>query len=221
MQNQTLPNKMRNITRVIAASLLVTLASTALAQGSSLHSLPSALQAIAEQISSAPSRPIPSAGSIETAFSPNGGAEQLIIRVIDAEKRACDVMAYSFTNPRIVNALTRAIKRGVTVRVIADHEHNTAERPNSNRRNPALAALATLRTAGAQVRTTSAFAIHHDKVLICSNNVQTGSFNYSDAAERRNSENVIVLWENPALADQYRRHFARNYATGADFQPSY
>jgi phosphatidylserine/phosphatidylglycerophosphate/cardiolipin synthase-like enzyme len=30
--------------------------------------------------------------------------------------------------------------------------------------------------------------------------VQTGSFNYSQAAAKSNSENVLVVWNNPDLA---------------------
>jgi len=45
-----------------------------------------------------------------------------------------------------------------------------------------------------------AYAIHHDKVIIADRQtVEQGSFNYSDAAAHRNSENVLVNWGNPKL----------------------
>jgi phosphatidylserine/phosphatidylglycerophosphate/cardiolipin synthase-like enzyme len=55
---------------------------------------------------------------------------------------------------------------------------------------------------GADVRTISVYPIHHDKVIIADRQtVKLGSFNYSDAAARKNSENVLVNWGNPKLAE--------------------
>jgi phosphatidylserine/phosphatidylglycerophosphate/cardiolipin synthase-like enzyme len=51
--------------------------------------------------------------------------------------------------------------------------------------------------------------------------VELGSFNYSDAAAHRNSENVLVNWKNPALARVYLKHFARNYAQSHAYQTPY
>ena len=68
------------------------------------------------------------------------------------------------------------------------------------------------------MRTTSAFAIHHDKVLVVdSKTVQTGSFNYSAAAQSANSENVLVLWDNLRLAQMYLSHFERNQRRAVKF----
>ena len=39
--------------------------------------------------------------------------------------------------------------------------------------------------------------------------VETGSFNYSAAAEHNNAENVIVLWESPRLAAAYTEDWQR------------
>ena len=43
----------------------------------------------------------------------------------------------------------------------------------------------------------------------------------SDAAARRNSENVLVNWNNPQLAAVYLKHFARNYAQAAKYESGY
>lgn len=68
----------------------------------------------------------------------------------------------------------------------------------------------------------SAFAIHHDKVLIVDDlHVQLGSYNYSESAATRNSENVLVNWNNPALAAVYADHFAKNWALAQQFNPDY
>lgn len=86
----------------------------------------------------------------------------------------------------------------------------------------ARAALGALNAAGVLVRTVGTFAAHHDKVAIVDGlHVQTGSFNYSAAAARSNSENALVVWNNHDLAETYLRHWQRNWDRGAAFRPAY
>lgn len=161
---------------------------------------------------------VPAVGTIEVAFSPNGGAEALVLRVIDSAKTDIKALAYSFTSARVVTALSRAAKRGVAVTLVADYKSNiTNDRSGKSR-----AALSVLAEAGCDVRVISAYQSHHDKVLIVdSQTVELGSFNYSDAAARVNSENVLVNWNNPALAKAYMAHFDRNLRQSEPFRARY
>ncbi len=155
---------------------------------------------------------------VEAAFSPNGGAQPLIVRVIESARQEINVMAYSFTSAPIAEALVRAVKRGVKVQVVADSDANTSGGGASKARS----AMSMLVTAGASVKLVDAFAIHHDKVLIVDRrHVQTGSFNYSASAEKKNSENVLVLWDSPDVAKLYLQHFARNSELGRPFTTRY
>lgn len=161
---------------------------------------------------------VPAAGSVEYAFSPNAGAEQLVLKVITGAQREIRVMAYALTSAPITQALLAARRRGVEVYVIADHKQNTAD----DRSGKGRAALSALANAGAAVRTTEAFAIHHDKVLVQDGRtVLTGSFNFSAAAAKSNSENVLVLWDNPGVAKGYLQHFERNWRTGQEWRVGY
>jgi phosphatidylserine/phosphatidylglycerophosphate/cardiolipin synthase-like enzyme len=79
-----------------------------------------------------------------------------------------------------------------------------------------------LANAGIPVRTVSVYPIHHDKVIVSDGrSVETGSFNYTAAAEKSNSENVLVVWNNPQLASTYLQHWERNWNQGRDFVSSY
>jgi len=159
--------------------------------------------------------PIPAAGSIEVAFSPNEGSEALVIKVIDSAKHDLRLLSYSFTSVPVVKALVRARHRGVDVRLVAD------ERDNLHAAK-ARAALGALVNAGADVRTTRAYAIHHDKVIVADGrSVELGSFNFSESAAKKNSENVLVNWDNPALAAVYLKHFERNYAQASVYREGY
>ena len=162
--------------------------------------------------------PVQAQGQIEVAFSPNLGAEELVIRVTDSAKKDLRVMAYAFTSSKITSALIRAAKRGVNVYLLADEKQNLGVGAGPKGR----AALSALSLTGVHVRVVDAYPIFHDKVQISDGRVlQTGSFNYSDAAAKRNSENVIVHWDNPELASAYAEHFARNWKLSKAFNPSF
>lgn len=134
------------------------------------------------------------AGTIEVALSPNEGSEHLVVKVIDSAKTELDLLSYSFTSVPVVEALVRARHRGVTVRLVADEKDNL-------KADKARAALGALVNAGADVRTIRVYPIHHDMVIIADRqSLELGSFNYSDAAAHKNSENVLVNWGNTKLA---------------------
>ena len=161
---------------------------------------------------------LPAAGTLELAFSPNEGSEALVIKVIDSAKSELLVLSYSFTSAAVTKALLNAKHRGVDVRLVADRKNNISE----DRSGKARAALSALSVAGVDVRTIAVYPIHHDKVVVADRKtVELGSFNYSDAAAHRNSENVLVNWNNPALAQAYLKHFARNYQSAVVFVPGY
>jgi phosphatidylserine/phosphatidylglycerophosphate/cardiolipin synthase-like enzyme len=161
---------------------------------------------------------LPSTGEVEFAFSPKQGAERLVIEVIASARQELRVLAYSFTSAPVTAALIAARRRGVDVAVLVDQRSNLAE----DRSGKAKAALGALALAGVRVRTIAAYPIHHDKVMVADRvTVQTGSFNYSAAAANSNSENVLVLWNQPQVAQGYLAHWERNWRRGTDWQPTY
>ncbi len=158
---------------------------------------------------------VPAAGSIEVAFSPNEGSEDLVIKAIDSAQKEILGLAYSFTSAPVTQAVLRAKKRGVRVTWVVDAKSNTQE----DKSGKAQAALSALVNAGCEVRLISVYPIHHDKsIIIDEQTVELGSFNFSQAAAKRNSENVLVNWNNPALAKVYLQHFDRNYRESTPFQ---
>jgi len=161
---------------------------------------------------------VPAAGTVEVAFSPNEGSKHLVIKVIDSAKSELELLSYSFTSVPVVEALVRARHRGVRVRLVPDYKDNVS----GDRSGKARAALGALVNTGADVRTISVYAIYHDKVIIADRQtVEQGSFNYSDAAAHRNSEDVLVNWGNPKLADVYLKHFERDYAQAEPYDQGY
>ncbi|ELP2100976.1 phospholipase D family protein [Salmonella enterica subsp. enterica serovar Lexington] len=161
--------------------------------------------------------PITYAATIETGFSPEGTALQLVIKTIENSLQEIRLMGYSFTSPEVVSALVSAKRRGVDVKVVLDWKANTGKNNNASK-----AAMNILVGAGIPVRTVSAYKILHDKVIVADGcNTQVGSFNFSRAADRSNSENVLVVWDDPVLARSYLNHWTSRWAQGTDWKQTY
>ncbi|UTY60848.1 phospholipase D family protein [Massilia sp. erpn] len=148
--------------------------------------------------------------AVEHAFSPDAGAEALVLKVINASAVKIRLAAYSFNSQPVTNALLKAQKRGVDIKIIVDNRRNL--RKNS------IAALNSLAKAGIPIRAVSVYAMHHDKYIISDERiVQNGSFNYSNDAATANSENVIVFWDNAELAKSFQHHWDDRWAKGLDY----
>ncbi|EOC9367908.1 phospholipase D family protein [Enterobacter asburiae] len=160
--------------------------------------------------------PFTYASTIEAGFSPKGTALQLVIKTIETSQREVRLMGYSFTSPEVAGALIRAKRRGVDVKVVLDWKVNSAKG------SAGVAAMNLLVNAGIPVRTVRQFKIMHDKVIITDGrNVETGSFNFSRAAARSNSENVLVIRDYPVLAESYLQHWQSRWDTGVNWVPAY
>ncbi len=156
----------------------------------------------------------PSGPAIETAFSPEAGSQALIVKVINSSEKSIRLAAYSFTSPVVVRALMNAKRRGVDVQVVVDQKGNKSK--------ASIAALNLIVNAGIPAKTISRYAIHHDKFIVSDGrHVQTGSFNYSKSAAERNSENVIVIWNSPAVSASYLRHWQSRFSQGTEFRSTY
>ncbi|WP_234828789.1 phospholipase D family protein [Pseudomonas coronafaciens] len=154
------------------------------------------------------------AGQVQVGFSPEGSAEALVLDVIQKAEHQILLMGYSFTSPKVVRALIAAKQRGVEVKVVLDARGNEGKASK--------AAMNLIANAGIELRTNAAYKIQHDKVIVTDGqNVETGSFNYSTAAARSNSENALVLWDSPDVAKMYTQHWQSRWDKGQAYQPGY
>jgi phosphatidylserine/phosphatidylglycerophosphate/cardiolipin synthase-like enzyme len=54
-------------------------------------------------------------------------------------------------------------------------------------------------------------AIAHNKIIVVDINVLiTGSFNFTESAEEKNAENLLIMKENRSLTDAYIRNFGEH-----------
>lgn len=154
------------------------------------------------------------APSIDAGFSPEGSAQQLVLRTLDDARESIRLMGYSFTSPDVVKSLVAARRRGVDVRVVVDDRGNRSRASQS--------AMNVVVNAGIPLRTNGQYRIMHDKVIITDGqNVQLGSYNYTRSAAESNSENALVVREVPALAQTYLAHWQSRWDGGKDWQSTY
>ncbi|MCA7981299.1 phospholipase D family protein [Burkholderia cepacia] len=183
------------------------------------HRLPTLnriLAAVALAIAAIAAPPVGAAVTcaVDVGYSPEGTAEQLVLTSIERARQSVRLAAYTFTSPSIARALVSAKHRGIDVAVIADAKES-AKRTQQ-------AALNVLVQAGIPTRTISAYAIHHDKFIVVDGAaVETGSFNFSAAAARRNSENALLLTGCPDLARSYLNHWQSRWNLGVDYALTY
>jgi phosphatidylserine/phosphatidylglycerophosphate/cardiolipin synthase-like enzyme len=131
--------------------------------------------------------------AIQVRFSPGGKPTDLVVDVLDNAKQTVLVQAYSFTSAPIAEALRNAHRRGVNVRVILD----------KGQRSEKYTSATFLHNAGIPVWIDKKHAIAHNKVMVIDSNIViTGSFNFTKAAESRNAENLLVI-RNAEIAKQY------------------
>jgi phosphatidylserine/phosphatidylglycerophosphate/cardiolipin synthase-like enzyme len=90
--------------------------------------------------------------AIEAAFSPEAGAEALILRVIDGSQQSIRLAAYAFTSPPVIRALMAAKKRGVDVRLVVDASNGKSK--------SGMAALNLAVNAGLPARTVATYRIY-------------------------------------------------------------
>jgi phosphatidylserine/phosphatidylglycerophosphate/cardiolipin synthase-like enzyme len=139
-------------------------------------------------------------------FTPPANAATAIVQAIDASEREVLVQAYGFTHNAIAQALVRAHRRGVSVRVLLDQKSETSNRY----------VIGVLKDAQIEQRADGKHAIAHNKVMVIDQAIViTGSFNFTNSAATRNAENFLVL-RSTDLADQYRAQWLAHWAHGVE-----
>ncbi len=150
----------------------------------------------------------PFAASVSVYFSPRGGAQRAVVAAIDDAKTTIVIQAFDFTSLVIRDAVVRALGRGVRVLLLVDRK---------NRTNPRSVVPALMRS-GALVAVDHTNGFAHSKVMVIDGAIIiTGSFNWSDAAESRNTDNLLVLRDCPELVRQYERAIWARLAHGEGY----
>jgi mitochondrial cardiolipin hydrolase len=148
------------------------------------------------------------ASPAEVHFSPDGGIRRHLLRAIQDSRQRIDVAVFQMTSTELARALVAAKERGVRVHVLTDQEKARAGGP----------AMRLLREKGVEVRSlgmSDQSLMHHKFAVFDERVVATGSYNWTNTAERANYEN-LVLFDDREVVARFTREFQRLWQDAKD-----
>ncbi|MFN9001695.1 MAG: phospholipase D-like domain-containing protein [Holosporales bacterium] len=138
---------------------------------------------------------------IDVCFSPNGECEERIIKGIRRAKKQVLIHAFALTSPIITQELIKAHKAGITVRILYDR---------SQARHHA-SKISYLKSQGIETIPDRISGLSHNKVIILDDwGVITGSYNFTNAANAKNAENLLLII-NVNVNREYQQNWNLRY----------
>jgi len=142
----------------------------------------------------------------QVCFTPGQSCATLIIDALEKAQQSIVVQAYSFTSFPIAKALVQAKQRGIEVKVILDKAWLLDKQDARSK-----AALDYLYAHEIPLWVDYRPNIAHNKIMIIdSAQVITGSFNFTNSAEKRNAENLLLI-DSVELASQYQQNWQHRF----------
>ncbi len=140
---------------------------------------------------------------LDIYFSPDDGVQASFVELVDNAKESIYFMAFSFTSNEIGDAVLARAEDGVKVSGVMEDEQ-----VNSNQGTE----FDAFNQAGLDVlRDGNPGQMHHKVMVLDESIVIFGSYNFTNSAETRNDENLIVVY-NKDIASQFMAEFQRVYA---------
>jgi phosphatidylserine/phosphatidylglycerophosphate/cardiolipin synthase-like enzyme len=140
---------------------------------------------------------------IDVYFSPDDGVQASFLDLVDNAQESIYFMAFSFTSDEIGEAVRNRARDGVEVWGVME-----TEQVKSNIGTE----FDPFKQAGLDVlQDGNEGQMHHKVMIIDENTVILGSYNFTNSAEIRNDENLIVVY-NEEIAAQFMAEFQRVYA---------
>ena len=137
--------------------------------------------------------------SVRVVFGPEDKGITQLVQLVKTAKESIHFLAFSYTHDDLGIAMVNA-----SVPVMGIFEVRGSKTEYSE--------LARLHCAGSQVRTDGNPAtFHHKAIIIDSETVATGSFNFSKNADQNNDENYVIV-RSPEIAKAYLDEFQRRWS---------
>jgi len=132
-------------------------------------------------------------------FSPGPDCRIAIEQAMETALDELLICVFTISDDRLSDAIQRAHRNGLTVRVLSDND-KMDDRGNDIER---------LAASGVDVRIDrSPEHMHHKFMVVDGQTILTGSYNWTRSAETRNEENLVVL-DDPFLAGRFAEEFER------------
>lgn len=136
--------------------------------------------------------------SAQVYFAPEDQVLARLIELVRGARKKVEFLAFAFTSDPLADAMIERVQDGVAVSGVFEARH---ARWNAT-------VIRRLHRAGADVRVdVNPGSLHHKVIVIDDELVCTGSFNFSESAERTNDEHMLVL-RGPEVARAFGREVA-------------
>lgn len=154
-----------------------------------------------------------SCGAQQAYFCPDEGCAQVVIDQFDAASSTLHVAIAYFTHEGIAKSLIEAKERGIDVKVVGDAWANDPSNPEAQN----IEIVRELQLNGVPYRDdgNDAGTMHDKFAVIDGQVVLTGSFNYTDSADTRNNENLVVLYSK-GMAAAFEDEFEKLWEIGRE-----
>jgi len=137
---------------------------------------------------------------LDIYFSPDDGVLNALAPLLNSAQESIYFLAYSFTSNDLGAIVRQKHEAGLTVEGVMDEEQVSSNQGTEY--DPFL-------QDGVQVRLDGNPGLMHHKVFIIDGKIVAfGSYNFSQSAEERNDENLIIIY-NEAIAQQFIQEFQR------------
>jgi phosphatidylserine/phosphatidylglycerophosphate/cardiolipin synthase-like enzyme len=139
---------------------------------------------------------------IDTYFSPDDGVLAALIPVLESAQESIYFLAYSFTSNQLGEIVRQKAEADVTIAGVMDDEQVRSNQGTE---------FDPFRQADLNVRIDGIDGLMHHKVFIVDEKIVVmGSYNFSQNAEQRNDENILIIYD-PVIAEQFMLEFQRVY----------
>ena len=137
---------------------------------------------------------------IDTYFSPDDGVLSALVPVLDSAQDSIYFLTYSFTANQLGEIVRQKAEAGLTVAGVMDEEQVKSNEGTE---------FDPFRQANLDVRLDGIEGLMHHKVFIVDEKIVIlGSYNFSQSAELRNDENLIII-HDPVIARLFLLEFQR------------
>lgn len=137
---------------------------------------------------------------IDVFFSPDDGALAALVPLLEGAQESIYFLAYSFTSNQMGEIIRWKAEEGLTIAGVMDDEQIRSNQGTE---------FDPFRQAELDVRMDGIDGLMHHKVFIIDEKIVVfGSYNFSQSAEERNDENLMVIY-NSVIASQFMLEFQR------------
>lgn len=137
---------------------------------------------------------------LDIYFSPDDGVLNALVNLLNSAKESIYFLTFSFTSNELGDIIRAKDEAGLTIAGVMDEEQIASNQGTEY--DP-------FKQAGIDVRIDgNAGQMHHKVFIVDEKIVVLGSYNFSQSAELRNDENLIIVY-NPIIAKQFMMEFER------------